>query len=85
MRSDALIVREMRSPGGAQGGHVTELSFSADGRHLLVGTTTFAVRLWGTFSGQVELLAPPLVSERTRVAEHGAHAFNQLMRFTVAH
>lgn len=59
---ERLTIREMRSPGGPQGGEVTEVAFSADGEHLVVGTTSFAVRMWGSFSGEVELFAPPLVS-----------------------
>ncbi|CAM9227003.1 unnamed protein product, partial [Sphacelaria rigidula] len=50
----------MRSPSDPHGGYVTEIAFSADGDHLLVGTACFAVRVWGALSGEVMLFCPPL-------------------------
>lgn len=55
-----FVLRDVCSPGG-RGGEVSELAFSADGNHILMGTKSFAVRVWGTNSGEVELFAPPLV------------------------
>lgn len=65
-----LTVRDMRSPSDPHGGYVTEIAFSADGDHLLVGTACFAVRVWGALSGEVMLFCPPLVS----IFHHIVHA-----------
>lgn len=59
-RERPIVLREMRIPG--VGGEVLEVAFSADGAHLISASKNFAVRIWGTRSGEVELLAPPLVS-----------------------
>lgn len=60
----SIVVREMQNPGGGNrgGGEIAEIAFSADGAHLLTGATNFAVRVWDTRSGDVEMYAPPLVS-----------------------
>lgn len=59
--TQGLVVRELCFP-NCRGGEVSEIAFSADGAHLITGTKDFAVRVWGTYSGKVELLAPPLAS-----------------------
>lgn len=52
-----VIILDVWTPGG----EVTELAFSTNGQHMVVGTKNFAVRVWGALSGEVELHAPPLV------------------------
>lgn len=64
-----IVVREMQNPEGrCRGdGHILEIAFSGDGRHLLMGAKNFAVRVWDVCSGEVALLAPPLVSFPTSI------------------
>ncbi len=58
-----IVVRDMQNPEGrCRGdGQILEIAFSGDGRHLLMGAKNFAVRVWDVHSGEVALLAPPLV------------------------
>ena len=61
--SSSIVVREIQNPDGRRrgDGEISEIAFSGDGGHLLVGAKNFAVRVWDVCSGEVALLAPPLV------------------------
>ncbi|CAM9306318.1 unnamed protein product, partial [Ectocarpus sp. 6 AP-2014] len=75
-RGQSIVVREIRSPsagGGRAGGDISEIAFSADGAHLLTGAKNLAVRIWGTRSGEVELLAPPLAGSNEDGGYHAGH------------
>lgn len=52
-----IVVREVQNPG-----IISEIAFSGDGYHILMGARNLAVRVWSVCSGGVELVAPPLVS-----------------------
>lgn len=71
----SIVVREMQNPGGGNrgGGEIAEIAFSANGAHLLTGAKNFAVRVWNTRSGDVEMCAPPLVSKPSMIPLFQSH------------
>eukprot|EP00752_Nemacystus_decipiens_P001850 g1783.t1 len=52
---------------------ISEIAFSGDGCHILMGARNLAVRVWSVRSGGVDLVAPPLAGSNDDGGYHAGH------------